>query len=242
VVNSERGRQLVTAECHVPFDFVSLVPNGLNLDRVRQGVPGSFRGQFGIPRDVPLVAYVGRNAKVKNIPRLLAVVRRVLSEQTSVHFVIAGEGLDDTIVAGTALERERRLHCVGAVDDVPSLLCDTSVLLLTSDSEGLPNVVLEAMAVGVPIVAPAVGDLPGAVPSSCGILVPPDVDKLANAVVKSLATKVSSNCTRLAPEHIARTWSTETMAKRTIAVWRGALAGTLRNGLESSANRLDLVP
>ena len=45
------------------------------------------------------------------------------------------------------------------VDDIPSLLNDATLLLLTSDSEGMPNVVLEALGSGVPVVATAVGDL-----------------------------------------------------------------------------------
>jgi glycosyltransferase involved in cell wall biosynthesis len=224
LVNSERGRRLVTDECRVPPDLVNVVPNGLNLNRVRRDFPGSFKHRFGIPLEAPLVAYVGRNAAVKNIPRLLAVVRRVVSAHATVEFVIVGEDLDSRIMAGTQLEGERRVHCLGVRNDVPALLSDASLLLLTSDSEGLPNVVLEALAVGTPVVAPAVGDLPTVVTRNWGVLVTPDVDDLASAVLRMLADLRSERTSVLA-DHVLGTYSLETMVAGTAAVWRSALLG-----------------
>jgi glycosyltransferase involved in cell wall biosynthesis len=181
---------------------------------------------------VPLVAYVGRNATVKNIPRLLAVVRRVLSKHPSAEFVIVGEGLNRTIVAGTALEYERRVHCLGIRDDVPALLSDATLLLLTSDSEGLPNVVLEALALGVPVVAPAVGDLPHLVTEDCGVLVAPDVAELTSAVMSTLAGLQWGN-TLVRANHVAECHSIETMVTQTTAVWGSAFPGTRANHVGS---------
>ena len=114
---------------------------------------------MNIPGQSPIVAYVGRNARVKNIPRLLSVARQLLEAHPDVRIVLAGDGLDARLVAGTELAAHSRLHCLGPRDDVPSLLSDATVLLLTSDSEGMPNVVLEALGSGVPVVATAVGDI-----------------------------------------------------------------------------------
>jgi glycosyltransferase involved in cell wall biosynthesis len=61
------------------------------------------------------------------------------------------------------------------------------VLLLTSDSEGMPNVVLEAMAASVPVVSTPVGDLPDALSGRCGVVVAPDADRLAAATLEILA-------------------------------------------------------
>jgi glycosyltransferase involved in cell wall biosynthesis len=225
LVNSERGRRLVTEECRVATDLVSVVPNALNPNRLRQDSPGSFKHRLGIPREAPLVAYVGRNAPVKNIPRLLSVVKQVLSAHATVEFVIVGEGLDSRVVAGTQLEDERRVHCLGVRDDVPLLLSDASLLLLTSNSEGLPNVVLEALAVGTPVVAPAVGDLPTVVTPNCGVLVSPDVNDLASAVLRTLADNRSDR-TAVRADHVLGTYSLESMVTRTAAVWRSALLDT----------------
>ena len=132
--------------------------------------------------------YVGRNARVKNIPRLLGVVRVLLRANADVRIVLAGDGLGPGLVAGTDLAVATRLFCLGPRGDVPSLLRDATVLLLTSDNEGMPNVVLEALASGVPVVATDVGDLARiCCRRACGALVPPDVEQLAAAILQAIA-------------------------------------------------------
>ena len=154
LVNSECARQFLLAECGVSGDRLSLVRNGIDMARVgEQYFAGAFRRELGIPADAPIVALFGRNARVKNIPRLLDVTGRLLARRADVHVVVAGEGLNHQIVANTSLEAESRLHCLGARRDIPSLLLDASLLPLTSDSEGTPNVVLEALAALVPVVS-----------------------------------------------------------------------------------------
>ena len=69
----------------------------------------------------------------------------------------------------------------------PRSSLDATVLILTSDNEGMPNVVLEALASGVPVVATDVGDLSHMLPKGCGALVPPNVDQLASAILGVLA-------------------------------------------------------
>ena len=200
---------------------MTLVANGVDLERVRRtGVPGVYRRELHIPQEAPLVAYVGRNARVKNIPRLLDVARRLLASHPDVHIVIAGAGLDHVVVMGTELERASRFHCVGSRRDIASLLCDADVLILTSDSEGTPNVVLEGLAAGVPVVATAVGDLPSVLPPGCGILVPPDSDLLAAAVLRVLACGPAyRRAVELQADHIASTYSMAAMVSETTAVW-----------------------
>jgi glycosyltransferase involved in cell wall biosynthesis len=226
LVNSERGRQLVIQTCKVPPARVALVPNGIDVDRLRTTTPpGALRHELAIPSRSPVVLYVGRNARVKNIPRLLDVVRQVLQTTPEAHVVLAGEGLDRRIVDGSDLASASRLHCLGPRDDIPSLLRDATLLLLTSDSEGMPNVVLEALAAGVPVVATAVGDLAQMLPEQCGVLVPCDTEPLVSAVRRviadapAFAAAVEQYSTQLRATH-----SVEAMANRTVAVWQSAVA------------------
>jgi starch synthase (maltosyl-transferring) len=200
---------------------VALVPNGIEVERVRQtGIPGACRHELRIPDNAPLVAYVGRNARVKNIPRLLAVTRRLLDQSPGLHVVIAGEGLDRRIVTCTDLAHNPRVHCIGTRQDIPSLLRDANLLILTSDSEGTPNVILEALAVCVPVVATAVGDLPKVLPQTCGALVAPDSDQLASAALRVLSSGSSlRGALQLQAEHISNAYSLQAMVNRTTAVW-----------------------
>ena len=188
--------------------------------------------------------YVGRNARVKNIPRLLDVVRQLLQTNPEAHIVLAGDGLDRRLVDGTDLASASRLHCLGPRDDIPSLLHDATLLLLTSDSEGMPNVVLEALAAGVPVVATAVGDLAQILPEQCGVLVPCDTEPLVAAVRRvitdapSFARAVEQYSTRLRATH-----SVEAMASGTVAVWRSAVtsASAIAGGGLSNAEPISSV-
>ena len=226
LVNSERGQQLLLGTCRIPPARIALVPNGIDVDLVRNtAIPGKFRQELGIPADAPLIAYVGRYARVKNIPRLLDVGRRLMHERQDLHVVLTGEGLDPGLVAGTDLAGVPRLHCLGPRRDIPSLLHDATLLLLTSDSEGMPNVVLEALGSGLPVVAPAVGDLTQILPTPCGILVGRDAGELAAAALRVIA---NADAYRRAVEaygpHLKASHSLQEMTKRTVEFWSRAAA------------------
>jgi glycosyltransferase involved in cell wall biosynthesis len=222
LVNSECARQRLLVECGVACHRLALVRNGIDMARVGEhGSEGALRRELGIPAGAPIVAYVGRNARVKNIPRLLDVAARLLARRPDVHMVVAGEGLTHQIVANTCLQAEPRLHCLGARRDVPSLLHEASLLLLTSDSEGTPNVVLEALAASVPVVATRVGDLPDLLPEDCGILAGSDAEDLASAALEVLS---NAHSYRIALDEqvkrITSAYSPSAMAAGTTAVWR----------------------
>ena len=243
LVNSERGRQLVVRTCKVPLSRVVLVPNGIDVDALRSAaIPGSFRRELNIPAEAPVVAYVGRNARVKNIPRLLGVVRKLLQASSAVRIVLAGEGLDPSLIAGTDLAVVPRLFCLGPRRDVPSLLRDATVLVLTSDNEGMPNVVLEALASGVPVVATDVGDLTHMLPQSCGALVPPNIDQLASAILRVVADAPAyRQATEQHAATMAATYSSRTMAKRTVDVWRTFATRPDQRKADIVTNPLDRV-
>jgi glycosyltransferase involved in cell wall biosynthesis len=135
------------------------------------------------------VLAVGRLRPPKDFPTLVRAVARL--EPGAVRLEIAGDGPERAALA-SEIERlglDGTVELLGTRSDVPDLLAAADVFVLSSDSEGLPMSVLEAMAAGVPVVATAVGGVPELVrDDETGLLVPPrDPGALAAALGKLAA-------------------------------------------------------
>jgi glycosyltransferase involved in cell wall biosynthesis len=140
----------------------------------------------------PVLLHVGRLCDVKGQRELIAALR--LLSRDDVTLLLAGEDLESAGAYRDSLVRQAdglgdRVRFLGRRDDVPALLAATDVLVLPSWIEGLPLVVLEAMATGIPVVATSVGGTPEAVvDGETGLMVPPrDVNALARAIDELLA-------------------------------------------------------
>jgi glycosyltransferase involved in cell wall biosynthesis len=138
---------------------------------------------------------VGNIRKAKNQALFVRAMVQVVARHPDARGVVIGETLAGEEEARIEVEREiERLGLAGRVvltgfrEDVQSLMPHLAALCLTSESEGMPNVVLEAMAAGVPVVATAVGGVPEIVADgSTGWLVPAgDEAAFANAMCRVL--------------------------------------------------------
>ncbi len=164
-----------------------VIPNGIDpapFERA-SAVP---REALGVPEEAHLALAIGRLDQQKGIPDLLAAAERVIPQCPDWHLVLAGDGpLRGWLVEqiATRSQLHSRIHWLGSRDDVPSLLKSADVLVLASLWEGMPNVVLEAMAASRPVVATFVeGTEELVVPGKTGWLVPPhDPERLTAALV-----------------------------------------------------------
>jgi glycosyltransferase involved in cell wall biosynthesis len=146
--------------------------------------PGAGRGPMRL-------LFVGRLERVKGIETLLNAIHAVAATGRDLRLKIVGSG-DPAYTAElhaqvSSLGLGERVTFLGAVSHGPQLYAfyrDAHLLVISSYSEGVPKVAIEAMAHGVPVVASAVGGLPRIVPQDVGILVPPaDPDALMKAIV-----------------------------------------------------------
>ncbi|MGC4110502.1 MAG: glycosyltransferase [Nocardioides sp.] len=125
---------------------------------------GALRAALGVVDSTPLVMHVGRGVPLKNRVRAVEVLAALESEESAPapHLVFVGRSGETEpapeLVIARDLGVERRVHLLGQRTDVPHLLAEADVLLLTSTQEGLPGVLVEALAVGTPAIA---SDLPG---------------------------------------------------------------------------------
>jgi glycosyltransferase involved in cell wall biosynthesis len=154
----------------VPPGLLRVIPNGIPLgdfDPTRAERP-RVRKELGIPDDAFVVGTVGRLAPEKDQALLLAALAPLLGPK--VHVVIVGEGPERPALEKLRESNAACIHLTGVRSDIPALLSAFDVFALTSKTEGLPLVIPEAMAAGLPVVATAVGGLPDIVPPTVGIL------------------------------------------------------------------------
>jgi glycosyltransferase involved in cell wall biosynthesis len=167
---------------------VQVLVHGVPVDQIRSAVRwrDQMRAELGIEDDEVLICTVANLTPQKGYPDLLAAARAVLDAGHRVRFAIAGRGTLDSDIREM---RDRlglgdRLIMLGAIDDVPRFIAGGDLFLLASHWEGLPLVLMEAMAIGLPIVATRVGGIPELVRDGLdGMLVPharPDL--LAEAI------------------------------------------------------------
>jgi glycosyltransferase involved in cell wall biosynthesis len=187
VAVSEATRSALLAQGYPP-DRTVTVHNGVEA-------ASDVRAAILEPRPPgPVLLEVGRLCNVKGQRELIAALPRLARDDVTL--VLAGEDVEEGGAFRDELEREARdlgvsgrVRFLGRRDDVPALIAAVDVLVLPSWIEGLPLVVLEAMAAGVPVVATAVGGTAEAlVDGETGLLVPPrDVDALGRALDELLA-------------------------------------------------------
>ena len=156
---SASTRDFLIQQERVPADKITLIYNGVDLERFHAApdspTRATWRHAWGLPENIPVVVGVGRLRPQKNFPLFLRVAGEVLRAIPQATFVIAGEGPDrqDLEILARDLGIASQVHFLGYVNDTTELYAGVDVLLMTSRAEGTPLTVLEAMAMGVPVVA-----------------------------------------------------------------------------------------
>jgi L-malate glycosyltransferase len=148
-----------------PGKDVRCIRNGIDVGCVAPSrARDTIRERIGIARDAFVVGTVGRLMPVKAFDRLIAALAQLRRDRAGLdaQLVIVGDGpLRSELEACAAwLGVSRETTFLGARADVYDLMAAFDVFALTSLHEGIPMVILEAMAVGVPIVASRVGGIP----------------------------------------------------------------------------------
>jgi glycosyltransferase involved in cell wall biosynthesis len=221
----------------IPAAKLCLIPNGVALDQ-----PGltsldraALRSQWGLAGGEVCIGFVGRLAPVKSPETMLRSFAAVASRsRTPARLIMVGDGP----LAGTLrrlsldLGLDARVIWLGARDARP-LMQAFDVLALTSDSEGHPLVVLEAMAHGLPIVATAVGGIPETVqPGVNGYIAP--VRGVAE-IAATLDALVHDSALRERMGHASRAlslkFSSTRMVDQTVRFYDQVVSGTWRSSL-----------
>jgi glycosyltransferase involved in cell wall biosynthesis len=169
---------------------VHVLYNGVNHALFMPGLRSEARARLELPATTPLLLYVGNLKASKGCLDLLEAFPTLLAVHPRARLIYVGNGPDrDAIRARiVALGCEGQVELVGATahDALGDWFRAADLLCLPSHNEGVPNVVLEAMACGTPVVATRVGGIPEVVPEHAGMLVPPhDRVALSKALIEA---------------------------------------------------------
>jgi glycosyltransferase involved in cell wall biosynthesis len=156
VTVSEGLRRELATRLALNPDRMTVLLNGVDTERFcRRTTSVHTRTDLGLPAGAWLVAIVGRLDSGKNQRVAVEALARMAGDREP-HLLLIGEGPDRPALANLAhsLGIGGRVHFLGVRNDVPEILAMTDAMVLPSlpDYEGLPNVLLEAMASGVPVV------------------------------------------------------------------------------------------
>ena len=208
---------------------VSLVRSGIELSAFRNGAsPGGLRASIGIPMGVPVAGMVACLKPQKAPLDWVHAASRILQRVPSAHFVLVGDGELRSAVEEAILRRglSGRFHLLGWRRDLPSILKNLSVLVLTSLWEGLPRVIPEAMAAGLPVVATNVDGTPEVVrDGETGYLVPPgDPEAIADRVTRLLLHPDEARRMGATARTRVEEFDIDTMVRRQEEIYRELLA------------------
>ncbi len=178
IVISEAGRKRLE-DMDTPPENIRLIRNGIDLDYFDPArfERGRLRRQLGLRPETAMVLFAGRLDPIKRpllLPEVARESRRIRGKAAP-RFVVAGDGPEAgrlrSVIQTHRLEKDFTL--LGHVGDIAGLLAEADVLLIPSQGEGIPLVLLEALAMQVPVVACRAGAIEEALPPECGVLVEP---------------------------------------------------------------------
>jgi glycosyltransferase involved in cell wall biosynthesis len=189
VAVSQASKRRMVATQHLPEEKIVVIPNGVRPVEITPAKRAAARRALGVEADVPLVGGVGQLIPRKAFHVLVEAVGMLRARHPRVECVLLGEGPERPHLEARARELGVPLHLPGFVADPHPTLAAFEVAVLPSRAEGMPLVVLEAMALGVACVAtPAAGTVELIEDGRSGLLFPvDDAGALAAALERLLA-------------------------------------------------------
>jgi glycosyltransferase involved in cell wall biosynthesis len=191
--------------------------NGVDVTRFAPG-PSQVRSQFGIPGDAPVIGFAGRLTMDKGLPELLEAFTGILRRIPNAYLLLVGwfDAAEDAVECGlrARVESHPRIVLTGYVSDTAPFYRAMDFLILPSWREGFPNVVLEAAASGLPVIATlSTGCCDAVIPEVTGLLVPPGCPE---AICEAAVSMIRDPEGRGRMGHAARSWVVENYSDRRI--------------------------
>jgi glycosyltransferase involved in cell wall biosynthesis len=210
---------------NLPAYKVVTVRTGIDTEQVRSALTKTeAKRRLGIADNSKVVGYVGRLVPIKRLDIFLAAAKQIAEEDSAVVFVIAGDGPEEARLKARARELDLgdQVYFLGFRQQIYDVMRAFDIFVLCSDHEGSPRSILEALYLGVPVVARAVGGIPEVVEDGVtGVLVdspqPWALSRACGALLKD-ETKLQ-RMGAIGGAEVDRSWSVERTASQMIEVY-----------------------
>lgn len=209
----------------LPIGRLRVVPNGVDIEALHD-VAAQVVGDLRIGARPFRVGFFGRLTPVKRVDVILEVAKELEREspgQFGVHLFGEGPLRSELEEQVRTMNLEAMVHFMGFTTHPAPWLRSMHALLLTSDHEGLPMIVLEAMALGVPVVSHAVGAIPEVLGGGAlGTLVPNQEPSQYARAITALrdAPEAARTQAARAAQHVGRRYSAEHSVREYISIYR----------------------
>jgi len=199
-----------------------VIHNGLALQAIRSTTPASPE-TIGLPAESRIVLFAGRLTAEKNVARLLLAIDQVLDRRPDCAAVLFGDGLMHATLSGQvqAMRARDRVRLLGFTPELWRWMRRASAFVSVSHFEGNPNAVLEAMAIGCPLVVSAIAQhreiLDDTMAQFCDPTSTADVARAIDAVLDAPALSARRAAAAI---EVANVWSIESAAHSYLALYR----------------------
>ena len=191
IIAISNGVKDVLVNSGINEEKISIVFSGIDIKKYDKEIEvGKIRREFGIPPGAILVGNVAQLVDHKGHKYLIDAAKTVLSKIPGIYFMIVGDGeLEETLRKQiTANNLENHVILAGYRDDVENFLKDFNMFVMSSHLEGLCTSILDALLMGLPVVATDTGGIPDIIiDGETGLLaVPRDSASLAECIIKMI--------------------------------------------------------
>jgi len=233
-VSEDLKKRMIALGC--PSEKITVIENGVDTDQFRPFSKLECRRRLALPETRPIVLSVGHLKEVKGFHLLIDAIGRLRQTIPNVLLVIVGEGIYrkrlQKQIAKSNLQDNVWLVGSRPHADLPFWYSAADLFCIASSSEGWPNVLLEAMGCGLPVMAPRAWSAPEIVRDGIGLLVERNADAFARAMDEAL----HKNWDTHAIVTYARSHGWNNVARRV----RTLYSNVLSNAAHLNANEHDL--
>lgn len=215
----------ITAPAIKDVNRLAVVHSGIDLSKY--SIASKERiliSELGLDPNTKIVGNLSALADHKDYPTYLRTAAEVIKEDPTIHFIIAGQGPEEKRIRKmiSALHLGSHVHMLGFRNDIVDVMKSLDLFVLTSKTEGLGTIVLEAFAAGVPVVATRAGGIPEMVEDTVtGLLAEPrHIESLKNATLRILRDPILKNI--FVQNALARVqdFSYQATAEKTLEIYR----------------------